>query len=144
MWFIQGVVSLTGRVCFCAIFLLSAVANKIPRFQNVANDMRERGIPGARWMLVGAITILLIGSILVIAGYRARLGAALLLVFLGLATYYYHGFWRWPSDSPERTREMIHFLKNLGLAGMALFLLANGPGAWTISHECRTDDRDFV
>ena len=52
-----------------------------------------------RWMLVGAIVFVLAGSPSIIVGISTRIGAPLLLVFLELATDYFHDFWTWPLDA---------------------------------------------
>lgn len=128
---LQGAVSVLGRVLLCTIFLLAAVGNKIPHFQAVAASMAHEGVPAPQVMLAGAIVFLIVGSVSVIVGYKARFGAALLLVFLVLATYYYHDFWtvREPQAQQE---QMIHFMKNLGLMGAMLFIMANGAGAMSL------------
>ena len=110
---LHGIVAVLGRILLCTIFLLSAVGNKIPNFQAVAGYMAKEGVPAAQVMLAGAIIFLIAGSLSVIVGYRARIGAALLLAFLVLATYYFHDFWT-VSDSQARQDQMIHFMKNLG------------------------------
>lgn len=128
---IQGLVSVAGRVSLAAIFLLSAIGNKIPNFDNVAEVMSQVGMPAPRLMLVGAIAFLLVGGASVVLGLYARFGAALLLAFLALATYYFHGFWRL-EDAQAQQEQMIQFLKNLSMAGAMLFMIANGAGAWSI------------
>jgi putative oxidoreductase len=94
-------VALLGRILLGTIFLLSALGNKIPHFQAVAGSMAKEGVPAPQVMLAGAIIFLIAGSVSVILGYQARIGAALLLVFLVLATYYFHDFWTL-SDCPIR------------------------------------------
>jgi putative oxidoreductase len=42
---LQGIVAVVGRILLCAIFLLSAMANKIPNFQTVAGLMAKAGVP---------------------------------------------------------------------------------------------------
>ena len=56
----------------------------------------------------------------------ARIGALLLAVFLVVASYYFHPFWngRWRTNAGS----MIDFMKNLGLFGAMLFIIANGSG----------------
>lgn len=127
---IANVVTLLGRLFIAAIFLMSAVGNKIPQFTAVAGYMESRGVPFPRLMLVGAIAFLLAGSLSVILGYRTRIGASLLLVFLVLATYYFHGFWA--LEGAARQAEMIQFMKNLSMAGAMLFLIGVGPGGWSL------------
>ena len=128
---LQGILAVTGRVLLCIIFLMAAVGNKIPHFSEVAQVMASKGIPQPKLMLAGAIVFLLAGSLSVITGYRARIGASLLLVFLVLATYYFHNFWT-IADAKAQQEQMIHFMKNLSIMGAMLFIIANGPGPMSI------------
>jgi len=124
--FVQGIVAVVGRILLCTIFLLSAVGNKIPNFSAVAGVMAKEGVPAPQFMLVGAIAFLIAGSLSIIMGYKARFGAGLLLVFLVLATYFFHDFWNFTGQ--EQQEQMIQFMKNLGLMGAMLMVIANGPG----------------
>jgi putative oxidoreductase len=127
-----GPVALLGRVLLCVIFFVSAVAFKIPKFNDVVGIMANEGIPQPKFMLIGAIAFLIAGSLMVVLGWQARLGAALLLVFLILATYYFHDFWNMAADAQKQQEEMGNFMKNLALMGAMLVLIANGPGAWSL------------
>jgi len=124
---LQGFVSVVGRVLLCTIFFTAAVGNKIPNFQAVAGYMAKEGVPAPQVMLAGAIAFLIAGSVSVVLGYKARIGAFLLLVFLVLATYYFHDFWTL-SDPQVRQEQTIQFMKNLGLIGAMLLIIANGTG----------------
>lgn len=140
----QGVLTIAGRVLLALIFLMSAVGNKIPQFSSVVQTMENQGIPAPQIMLVGAIVFLLAGSLSIIVGFKARIGAALLLIFLVLASYYFHDFWTWPEEAmwvlntnEERRQsaqqlEMISFMKNLALMGAMLMIIANGPGPMSL------------
>jgi putative oxidoreductase len=134
----RGPVTLLGRVFLAAIFFLSAAGEKIPNFNAVAGVMESVGVPAARFMLVGAIVFLLLGSVLLVLGFRARLGAGLLLVFLVLATYYFHGFWR-IADPHAQQEQMIQFMKNLSMMGAMLFIIANGSGPWSLDARLRRE-----
>lgn len=127
---LQGPLSLLGRIMLCAIFLSSTAAQKIPHFAEVAKSMAKEGVPAPEVMLGGAIAFLILGSVLVIIGWKARFGAGLLFIFLVLATYFYHDFWNMPPAYFEN--QVAHSLKNLGLGGAMLFIIANGPGAWSL------------
>ncbi len=107
---------------------MSAIGNKIPNFSGVVDYMAANDVPSPKLMLVGGIVFLLIGSISVALGFGARLGAGLLLLFLVLATYYFHDFWNLAADSTEFQPQMIQFMKNLGLSGAMLMIIANGAG----------------
>ena len=128
---LQGIVAVLGRILLCTIFLLSAVGNKIPNFQAVAGYMAKEGVPAPQVMLAGAIVFLIAGSLSIILGYRARIGAALLLAFLVLATYFFHDFWTL-SDPQARQEQTIQFMKNLGLMGAMLLVIANGTGPMSL------------
>jgi len=134
MHVIQGFLSLLARLMITAIFLSSAVMNKIPQFNAVAEMMAGKGVPQPTILLAGAIAFLLLGSVSLILGFRARWGAFLLLVFLAAATWYFHAFWKLPADTPpqDQMREQIQFMKNLALMGTMLFFLANGSGPWSL------------
>ena len=126
----QATASLSGRLMIATIFLMSAVGNKIPKFNDVATYMASEGVPLPQVMLAGAIVFLIAGCLSVIAGFKIRLGATLLLVFLVLATYYFHDFWKF--EGQEQQMQMIQFMKNLSLMGTMVFLIANGAGAMSL------------
>ncbi|MBS0209563.1 MAG: DoxX family protein [Planctomycetes bacterium] len=127
---VQGVLTVAGRVMLSLIFLLSAVGAKIPHFEKTAEGMTEAGIPAAKFMLVGAIAFLIVGSASVMLGYHARIGASLLLVFLVLATYYFHPFWKLQDKAAEM--QMIQAMKNLSMMGAMLLVIANGSGPMSL------------
>jgi putative oxidoreductase len=128
---IQGIVTVLGRVLLSTIFLLAAVGDKIPNFNRVAEIMASAGIPAPQLMLVGAIVFLIAGSLSVIVGYQARIGAGLLLVFLLLATYYFHHFWS-IDDAQAKQEQLIQFMKNLSMMGAMLLVIANGSGPMSL------------
>ncbi len=134
--FAQGVTSLGGRIMIATIFLLSAIGNKIPQFNALSGYMASEGVPAPQLMLVGAIVFLIVGSISLVLGFKARVGAVLLLVFLVLATYYFHDFWNF--SGADRQNQMIQFMKNLSMMGTMAFVVANGPGAYSLDRRLAT------
>lgn len=130
IWTVQGLVSVLGRVALSAIFLLSAVGNKIPQFGPVSDLLASKGLPAPKLMLAGAIAFLIAGSLSVIAGYKTRWGALLLFAFLLPTTYLFHDFWNVTGEAAQD--QQIQFFKNLSMAGAFLFLIANGGGAWSL------------
>jgi putative oxidoreductase len=127
---LRGPLAVLGRLLLCTIFFMAAVGNKIPHFGEVAKVMESAGIPAPEFMLVGAIVFLIVGSLSVIVGYKARIGAVLLLIFLVLATYYFHAFWK--LEGHLQQEQMIQFMKNLSMMGAMLFIMANGPGPMSV------------
>jgi putative oxidoreductase len=127
---LRGPLTVLGRLLLCTIFFMAAVGNKIPHFSDVAKIMESVGVPAPSLLLAGAIVFLLVGSLSVIVGFKARIGAVLLLTFLVLASYYFHPFWK--LDGQAQQEQMIHFMKNLSMMGAMLFIVANGSGPMSV------------
>src|ERR1700692_4793899 len=129
---LRGPLTVVGRLLLCTIFFMAAVGNKIPHFSDVAKIMESVGVPAPQFLLAGAIVFLLVGSLSVIVGCKARIGAVLLLTFLVLASYYFHPFWRLEGQAQQE--QMIHFMKNLSMMGAMLFIAANGSGPLSLEN----------
>jgi putative oxidoreductase len=108
-----------ARVLLCLVFVYSLVG-KLTGFAGPAAAIAAKGLPLAPVVLVAAIVLMAAGSALVISGWRSRLGAVLLLLFLVPTTMLFHGD---VADAGER----IQLLKNLAIAG-GLLLLAEQDG----------------
>jgi putative oxidoreductase len=134
----QNFTNVIGRIMLSFIFLSSALGNKIPNFNQVTDYMKSEGVPAASFMLAGAIVFLLLGSISVILGFKARYGAGLLLVFLLLATYFFHDFWT-IADAAARQMQMIQFMKNMALTGALLLIISNGSGALSLDKRIKSE-----
>ena len=128
---IRGILAVLGRLAIVTIFLMSAVGNKIPHFNDVVGFMRTNNVPYPEFLLPGAIVFLIAGSLSILVGYKARIGAVLLLVFLVMATYYFHNFWD-KTDPAQQQEQMIQFMKNLSMMGTMLFIMAVGAGPFSL------------
>jgi len=121
------ILNILGRLLLVGIFLMSAVGNKIPNYGATVEYMKSEGVPVPGLLLAGAILFLIVGSLSILCGFKARIGALLLLIFLILATYWFHDFWTF-EDTQARQVQMIQFMKNLSLMGAMLILIARGAG----------------
>ena len=128
---LQGTMTLLGRISLCAIFLSSAIGFNLPNFEDAISAMAHEGVPMPRVALVLAIGSLLAGSLMVIIGWKSKVGAGLLLLFLLVETYYFHDFWTM-QESISNKLEMVQFIKNLSLMGAMLFIIANGAGPYSL------------
>jgi putative oxidoreductase len=125
-----GPATAIARFLLTFIFL-SSVANKVMNFGPTTEYMATNGMPLPPLMLVIAIVLLVAGGLSVLLGYQARIGAALLILFLITATWFFHAFWTF-GDPGEAQSQMIQFMKNMGLMGAMLFIIANGSGPWSL------------
>jgi len=108
-----------ARVLLCLVFL-NAVLGKLMGFGAVAGMIAAKGLPLAPLLLVAAMALMAVGSALVISGWKARLGAILLLVFLIPTTLLFHGD---VADSLQR----IQLFKNLAIMAGLLLVIDRHP-----------------
>jgi putative oxidoreductase len=120
---------LVGRILLSLIFLISA-AGKLFNFTGTAGMMSAKGFPVASLFLVGALAFELLGGLSVLTGYKARLGAAALIIFLIPTTLIFHNFWAY--QGMEQQMQAAMFLKNLAIAGGLALVIAFGPGPLSV------------
>ena len=120
-----NVFDLIGRILISALFLISAY-NKIFSIDGTMSWMEGFGVPG--FLLYAVIVIEIILPLFVIVGYKARIAAALLAIFCVATAFIFHLDF---SDPMQK----ISFLKNIGLAGGFLFIVANGTKDWSVDRE---------
>ena len=121
----SNVLDLIGRIFISALFLISAF-NKIFNLGGSMGWMESFGVPG--FLIFPAIAIELILPILVIVGYQARIAAGILSIFCLATAFIFH------FDFSDQM-QFILFLKNIGLAGGFLFIVANGTKDWAVDRE---------
>ena len=120
-----NVLDLVGRIFISALFLISAF-NKIFNLDGSIGWMEGYGVPG--FLIFPAIAVEIILPVLVIVGYRARLAAGVLAVFCLMTAFLFH------FDFADQS-QLVSFLKNIGLAGGFLFIVANGTKDWAVDKE---------
>ena len=121
----SNLIDFIGRLLSSALFLISAY-NKIFSIDGTMGWMEGFGIPG--FLLYPTIVIEIILPLFIIIGYQARLSAGLLAIFCLATAFIFH-------FNFENQSEIISFLKNIGLAGGFLFIVANGTRDWSIDRE---------
>ena len=90
------------------------------------NWMEGFGVPG--FFIFPAIAIEIILPVLVIVGYQARIAAGILAIFCLTTAFLFH------FDFSDQS-QLVSFLKNIGLAGGFLFIVANGTKDWAVDRE---------
>ena len=104
-----------ARVLLCLVFI-HAVIGKLTGFAGVAGAIAAKGLPLAPLLLVAAMVLMAVGSALLISGWKPRLGALMLLLFLVPTTMLFHGD---VADKMER----IQLFKNLAIMGGLLLVV---------------------
>lgn len=120
---------LAGRLLIAAIFVLSGFS-KITGFDGTVGYIASKGLPLPQLGALAAIVVELGGGLLVIAGWKTRWAAAAMLVFTLAAAVLFHNFWAAAPDAAQN--QMIHFMKNISMAGGLLYVLVFGSGPLSV------------
>ena len=111
-----NILDLLARILISGLFLLNGMF-KISDYDGTIGWMESFGLPGI--LIIPAILLEIIGPILIIFGYQAKIAAGLLSLFcIATAVIFHNNF----SDQMQ----LISFLKNIALAGGFLFIFING------------------
>jgi len=110
-----------GRLLIGGIFLLSGLS-KLPAYVGITGAISAAGLPFAPLGFAVALSVEIGLGVLLLIGYRVRPVALGLVIWcLGTAILFHHNF------ADQNT--MIHFLKNLLIAGGLLQIVHFGAGA---------------
>jgi putative oxidoreductase len=91
----------------------------------------SQGVPLASIAVPLSGAIALIGGLSILLGYRARLGAWLIVLFLVGVTPMMHKFWV-VTDPMMYQIQFIMFMKNVSMLGGALLISQFGSGPWSL------------
>jgi putative oxidoreductase len=123
-----GPITLLGRFLFALIFLMSAPMHFSGQIIAYA---ASQGVPLASIVVPLSGVIALAGGLSILLGYRARIGAWLIALFLAAVTPMMHNFWA-VADPMMHQMQFIMFMKNLSMLGGALFMSQTGAGPWSL------------
>jgi putative oxidoreductase len=120
----KAAIVLLGRLLYVLIFLMAApndfTKQSIAYAASQGAPLASIGVP-----LMGVIS--LVGGLSILLGYRAKIGAWLIVLFLVLVTPIMHKFWS-VADPMMAQAQMINFMKNLSMLGGALLITQFGAG----------------
>jgi putative oxidoreductase len=123
-----GPVVLLGRVFFALIFLMAGLNHFSSQTIGYA---ASQGVPLASIAVPFSGVLALFGGLSILLGYRSKLGAWLIALFLVGVTPMMHRFWTVP-DPMMHQMQMVMFMKNLAMLGGALLISQFGSGPWSL------------
>lgn len=122
---------LLGRICFSAIFLIKSLEH----FSNAKiQEAMSLGVPMPSLLVPLSGIVALLGGLSILLGYKARIGAWLLVIFLIPTTLVMHRYW----EFKDLYHGMMHeycFMKNLSMLGAALIITYFGSGPFSLSRD---------
>ena len=117
-------VVLLGRFLFVVIFLMSSFGHFSDKTIGYA---ASQGVPLAQIAVPISGLIALAGGLSIVVGYKAKIGAWLLVLFLVPVTFMMHRFWG-IGDPQASQMQMIMFMKSISMLGGALLITQFGAG----------------
>ncbi|MCG2612890.1 DoxX family protein [Terrimonas sp. NA20] len=121
-------VLITGRILFSLLFILSSFGHF--KAETIA-FAGSQGLPLASVLVPLSGVVELIGGLSILVGYRAKLGAWLLVIFLIPVTFMFHQFWT-ITDPMTYQMQFVMFMKNISITGGALLIAYFGSGELSI------------
>lgn len=124
---------LLGRILFSSIFLVKSLGH----FSNIMiGHATATGVPMAGFLVPLGGILAFLGGLSILFGYKVKLGALLLILFLLPTTFMMHKFWL----TDDFFANMMHqycFFKNLSLLGAALMISYFGAGPLSFDNRKR-------
>ncbi|WP_278262740.1 DoxX family protein [Nocardia sp. AG03] len=123
----MSVVVLIGRILFSSLFLGAGIGH-LTAITDSARYAAGRGIPAPVVAVSASGAAMIVAATSVLLGVWGDLGSLVLVAFLVPTAFLMHAFWK-ESDAETRQHEMVHFNKDIALAGAALVFFAVFAGA---------------
>lgn len=126
---IQNSLSLASRLLFVTLFLPAGIS-KLTGFAGAVGYISSVGLPLPALGAALALSVEILGSLALLAGFGTRLAALVLAAFTLAASFFFHAYWGAPAD--QAFVAQLLFFKNIAVVGGLLALAANGAGAWSV------------
>jgi|SRR6185436_6270214 len=115
---------LLGRLFYSAIFIGSGLGHFS---SGTVQYAQMHGVPMGGFLVPFSGVLALLGGLSILLGYRTRIGAWLIVLFLVPVTFMMHDFWN-VQESGLKLMQQAMFMKNLSLLGAALLIAYWGAG----------------
>ena len=117
----MNAVMLVGRILFAFMFVASGL-NHLTKAEAMAGYAAYKKVPAPKLANLLSGVLMVLGGLSIILGVYADLGALVLAILLVSMAVKMHDFWN--AQGEAKQPEMIGFMKNISMAGGALFLFA--------------------
>ena len=126
---LQNPLNFAARLLMVALFLPAGIG-KLTGFAGTVGYISSVGLPLPALGAVLALTVEIVGSLALLAGFGTRIAALVLAAFTLVASFFFHAYWAVPADQAFVTQ--LLFFKNIAVVGGLLAIAANGAGAWSL------------
>ena len=119
-------IPLIGRILFSLIFISSGLTH-VFQLNQMSQYTASMGVPLPTVATLVTGIMILSGGLSILLGYKVKIGAILLVVFLIPTSFIAHAFWS-IEDSMQSQMQMSMFMKNIAMTGGALMFYYFGSG----------------
>ncbi|WNC93777.1 DoxX family protein [Paraburkholderia sp. FT54] len=127
---VDSSVILIARIALAVLFLWGGVM-KLLGYAGFVGYLHAKGVPFVQIAAPVATAVEALGGLLLIVGFKVRPLALILAVYTVAAAVLGHDFWN-VTDAALQRDTVIHFWKNIGIAGGFLLLFVTGAGRISI------------
>jgi putative oxidoreductase len=127
---VSAPVVLVARILFALIFVMAGPNHFA---SGTIAYAASQGVPLASIAVPFSGLLAILGGLSIILGFRAKIGAWLIVLFLIGITPTMHKFWT-VSDPMMHQMQMIMFMKNLAMLGGALLITQFGSGPLSLDN----------
>jgi putative oxidoreductase len=121
---------LLGRVLYSFMFLMAIMGSFS---SGTIQYAASAGVPLASIAVPLSGIIAFLGAVSIIIGYKAKIGAWLLVLYLLPVTFMMHNFWA-VTDPMMKQMQMVSFMKNISMLGGALIISYCGAGPMSLDN----------
>jgi putative oxidoreductase len=110
------------------MFLISGVF-KVAGYSQMVGYATAVHLPMPSVAIAVAAVLELGLGLAILAGFKVRVAAWVLFLYLIPVTFFFHNFWAVQGEAQQI--QMVNFLKNVAIMGGLLVLAVNGAGAYS-------------
>ncbi len=122
---------LTGRIFFSLIFLMTVMGH----FNRETIEYAiAKGVPAASILVPLSAIIAFTGGLSIAIGFKTKMGAWLIVIFLIPVTFCMHAFWK-ETELMQMHMQMSNFMKNIALLGATFLISYFGAGPLSIDEK---------
>src|SRR5438067_5569135 len=125
----SGVI-LIARIALAVLFLWGGVM-KLLAYSGFVGYLHSKGVPFVQIAAPIATAVEAVGGLLLIVGFKVRPLALIMAVYTVATAVLGYDFWN-VTDAAMQRAMVIHFWKNIGIAGGFLLLFVTGAGRISI------------
>lgn len=125
----NSITPLVARILLSLMLVWSGIG-KVTAFSYMAGYAAAKGLPAPALAIAAAAAIEILGGLAIIFGFKTKLAAWVIFLYLIPVTFVFHNFWA--VQGPDHINTMIHFMKNVAIMGGFLMLASFGAGGYSL------------